>query len=188
MKKHIYFKLFITTFQINLFTFGGGYVIIPMMRQKFVDELKWIEEQEMLDLISIAQSAPGIMAVNTSIIVGKKVAGFIGSLIALLATIIPPFVLMYLLSIIYKNYSENQIITSLLDGMQLGVAAVVICAAISMLNDAISDNNKTYSIISLVAAFVLSFFFKVNVIFIIIAAIILSLIKYLLVKGKNKYE
>ena len=76
-KKEVLFKLFISTLYLSAFTFGGGYVIVTLMKKKFVDELQWIEEDEMLDLVAIAQSAPGAIAVNGAIVVGYKLAGII---------------------------------------------------------------------------------------------------------------
>ena len=90
-KKEVLKKLFFSTLYLSAFTFGGGYVIVTLMKQKFVDELHWIEEEEMLDLIAIAQSAPGAIAVNGAIVVGYKLWGLLGALVAIFATIIPPF-------------------------------------------------------------------------------------------------
>lgn len=83
-------KLFFTMLYISTFTFGGGFVIITFMKKKFVDELHWIDETEMLDLTALAQSSPGAIAVNAAILVGWRVAGFPGMAVAVLATIIPP--------------------------------------------------------------------------------------------------
>ena len=77
-KRKQYRKLFLSTFQLSACTFGGGFVIIPLMRRKFVEELHWIEEQEMMDLTAIAQSSPGAIAVNASLLVGYRVAGIAG--------------------------------------------------------------------------------------------------------------
>ncbi|MFQ9511411.1 MAG: chromate transporter, partial [Lachnospiraceae bacterium] len=74
-----YWKLFYSTFMISAFTFGGGFVIIPLFRKKFVQQYKWIEEMEMIDMMAIAQSSPGAIAVNASIIIGYRLAGFVGS-------------------------------------------------------------------------------------------------------------
>ena len=93
MNKKILFKLFITNFYLSAFTFGGGYVIVTLMKNKYVDELNWIEEKEMLDLVAIGQSAPGPIAVNGAIVIGFKLAGIKGAFVSMLATIIPPFVI-----------------------------------------------------------------------------------------------
>jgi len=80
-KKNKYWQLFLSTFKLSACTFGGGFVIIPLMRERFVKELRWIEEEEMLDLTAIAQSSPGSIAINASILVGYHVAGIPGALI-----------------------------------------------------------------------------------------------------------
>ena len=100
-KKEVLRKLFFSTLYLSAFTFGGGYVIVTLMKQKFVDELHWIEEEEMLDLIAIAQSAPGAIAVNGAIVVGYKLCGLLGALVAIFATIIPPFLIITVISFFY---------------------------------------------------------------------------------------
>ena len=84
-----YRKLFCSTFYLSAFTFGGGYVIIPLMRKKFVEQYHWIEEEEMLDLTAIAQSSPGAIAVNASILIGYRLAGLFGALVTVLGTVLP---------------------------------------------------------------------------------------------------
>ena len=84
-------KLFFSTLYLSALTFGGGYVIVTLMKKQFVDELHWINEEEMLDLVAIAQSSPGAIAVNGAIVVGYKLAGIAGVLTAVLGTVIPPF-------------------------------------------------------------------------------------------------
>ena len=100
MKKDFKFfwTLFVSTFTLSAFTFGGGYVIVPLMRKKFVETLKWIEEDEMMDLISIAQSAPGPIAVNSSIIIGYRLAGVPGALVTVFGTVLPPMVVLSVIS------------------------------------------------------------------------------------------
>ena len=93
-KRKVLQKLFLSTLYLSAFTFGGGYVIVTLMKKKFVDEYHWIEENEMLDLVAIAQSAPGAIAVNGAIVVGYKLAGIAGALAAIIGTIIPPFVIL----------------------------------------------------------------------------------------------
>ena len=88
-----YIKLFLSTFKISACTFGGGFVIIPLLRRKFVEELGWIDEQEMMDLTAIAQSSPGAIAVNASILVGYRVAGIPGAMLTVLGTVLPPLII-----------------------------------------------------------------------------------------------
>ena len=97
MPKHNIKKLltlFSTTLYISAFTFGGGFVIVTFMKRKFVDQLKWIDEKEMLDFTALAQSSPGAIAVNAAILVGWKVCGFAGMLTAILGTILPPMIIL----------------------------------------------------------------------------------------------
>ena len=105
-------KLFFSTLYLSAFTFGGGYVIVTLMKKKFVDSLHWIDEDEMLDLTAIAQSAPGAIAVNGAIVVGYKLAGLIGALVASIATILPPFVIISLISVFYAAFRENFVIAA----------------------------------------------------------------------------
>ena len=117
-KSEILLKLFVSTLYLSAFTFGGGYVIVTLMKKKFVDQYHWIEENEMLDLIAIAQSAPGAIAVNGAIVVGYKLAGMAGAVTAIVATIIPPFVIISLISVFYNAFRSNSIISQMLEGMQ----------------------------------------------------------------------
>ena len=100
-------KLFFSTLTLSAFTFGGGYVIVTLLKKKFVDEYHWIEEDEMLDLVAIAQSAPGAIAVNGAIVVGYKLSGLLGALVAIVATVIPPFLIISLISVCYTAFREN---------------------------------------------------------------------------------
>ena len=110
-------KLFLSTLYISTFTFGGGFVIVTFMKQKFVDELHWLEEDEMLDFAALAQSSPGAIAVNAAILVGWRVGGFIGMVTSVIGTIIPP---MAILSGIQSNY------VMLIQGVVLVVAITFI--------------------------------------------------------------
>ena len=101
-KRKTLIKLFMSTLYISAFTFGGGFVIITFMKKKFVDEYHWIEEDEMLDLAALAQSSPGAIAVNAAILVGWRMGGFVGMITAVIGTIIPPMVLLSVISFFYE--------------------------------------------------------------------------------------
>ena len=116
-KKEVLVKLFLSTLYLSAFTFGGGYVIVTLMKKKFVDEYHWIEEDEMLDLTAIAQSSPGAIAVNGAIVVGYKLAGLPGVLVSIVATVIPPFVIIALISVFYNAFRNSWIISRMLEGM-----------------------------------------------------------------------
>ena len=108
-KKNVLWKLFISTLYLSAFTFGGGYVIVTLMKKKFVDDYHWIEENEMLDLVAIAQSSPGPIAVNGAIVVGYKLAGMPGVLAAIIGTIIPPFLIISVISVCYNAWRGYRI-------------------------------------------------------------------------------
>ncbi len=109
--------LFFSVLKISACTFGGGFVIIPLMRKRFSQELGWIEEQEMLDLVSIAQSSPGPIAVNAAIMVGYRVAGVGGALLAALGTALPPLVIISVISLFYRAFRDSAVVNMVMAGM-----------------------------------------------------------------------
>ena len=167
--KHVCLKLFKETFLLSAFTFGGGYVIISLMKKKFVDELKWLTEEEMLNLTAIAQSAPGPVAVNASILLGYKIAGVKGALTCILGTIMPPFFIITLITFFYNTFKTNPIISAVLKGMQSGVAAVIADVVINLGSNVVKGKD-TISILIMISAFILTYFLGVNVVYIIIAS------------------
>ncbi|XJS11150.1 chromate transporter [Aerococcaceae bacterium WGS1372] len=178
-------KLFISTFTLSAFTFGGGYVIITLMKKTFVDDLKWIDEDEMLDLVAIAQSSPGAMAVNGAIVIGYKLAGFLGVFVSVLATIIPPFTIISILALFYQAFRDNPWISLLLEGMQAGVAAVIASVTIGM-GQQVFKTKSPLLIGTMFVAFIANYIFNVNVITIILVAGLLGLVQYFI--GHNKNE
>ena len=169
MGKNKYLTLFLSTLTLSAFTFGGGYVIISLMKRKFVDELHWLEEKEMLDMTALAQSTPGAIAVNAAILVGWRVAGFPGMVVAVLGSILPPMVILTLISFIYQAFAANPYVALVLKGMQAGVAAVILDVVCDLGGDVLKTRSPLF-IGLMVAAFLASFAFNVNVILIILAA------------------
>lgn len=160
-------KLFLSTLYLSAFTFGGGYVIVTLMKKKFVDEYHWIDGQEMLDLVAIAQSAPGAIAVNGAIVVGYKLAGILGAMVAIIATIIPPFLIISAVSFFYVAFQQNIYVKMMLDGMQAGVGAVIAVVVYDMGKGIVVGRNWI-SIVIMVAAFAANYVFKVNVIYVVL--------------------
>lgn len=180
-------KLFLSTLYLSAFTFGGGYVIVTLMKSKFVDEYKWITEKEMLNITAIAQSAPGAIAVNAAIVVGFRLAGLIGVLVAVLGTVIPPFFIISLISLFYEVFRQNQIITLLLEGMEAGVAAVVVAVSLEMALGVIKDKESILTIM-MVLAFVANAIFDVNVIIIILLSVVIGIILHFINKKGETAE
>lgn len=186
-KKEILLQLFLSTLYISSCTFGGGFVIITFMKRKFVDTLHWIDEDEMLDLTALAQSAPGAIAVNAAILVGWKVCGFVGMIVAVLGTIIPPMSILIAISFCYNAFATNIYVALALKGMQAGVAAVIF-DVVYELGEKVYKEKNIVSILIMLAAFCATFFFDVNVIFVILTAALLGAGKaiYQGKKGENK--
>ena len=169
MKKDakLYLKLFTSTFYLSAFTFGGGYVIIPLMKKKFADDLHWIEEKEMLDLTAIAQSSPGPIAVNAAILIGYRIAGKLGTLVTIIGTVLPPLITLSIISLFYQAFATNTWVAALLQGMQSGVAAVIADVVFSMASGIVKEK-KWLPILIMAAVFVASYFFNVNIILLIL--------------------
>lgn len=176
--KRLYWKLFTSTFYLSAFTFGGGFVIVPLMKKKFVDNLKWIEDEEMLNLTAIAQSSPGAVAVNASILLGYKIAGILGSLCCILGTILPPFLILSVISIFYSAFKDNNTIQILLKGFQSGVAAVIADVVIQMGGDIIK-HKSIMSILIMAFSFIATYFLNINVIYVLLASAVVGGLTFL---------
>ena len=162
-----YIKLFLSTFKISACTFGGGFVIIPLLRRKFVEELGWIDEQEMMDLTAIAQSSPGAIAVNASILVGYRVAGIPGAMLTVLGTVLPPLIIISVISLFYKAFRDNAIVNAAMAGMLCGVAAVILDVVINMVKG-IFKQKRILPVLVMAGAFAAVRFFSVNIMIIIL--------------------
>ena len=160
--------LFRTCFLISACTFGGGMVVISMLQKKFVDELHWISEDEVMDMIAIAQSCPGVMAVNTSIIIGYRIAGAIGAVLTLLGTVTPPMVILAIISVFYTEFRTNMVVALILKGMQAGVAAVMINVAYSMVRNVLKDKKIIY-LLMFIAASISYIIFRIDIIILILS-------------------
>ena len=180
-----YGLLFLYTLKISAFTFGGGYVIVSLMKKQFVDKLGWLNDDEMLDFTAIAQSSPGAVAVNASILVGNKIGGILGAVTAIIGTVLPPFVLLTAISYIYDIFISIKAIQYLFFGMQAGVIAVI-CDAVCGLFASVWKESRWLALAACAVAFVLVAFLSVNVILIVIAGIIYGILLYR--RGEEKHH
>ncbi|WP_440896541.1 chromate transporter [Amphibacillus sp. Q70] len=171
-KLKIYFLLFRITFSISAFTFGGGYIAIPMMRKYFVNNLELISKQELLDMAAIAQSTPGAIAVNIAVLVGYRIAGVTGAIISCIGTILPPLIILSIISMFYQAFRSNRVISAILKGMEAGVAAVIVDLVIDM-SQGIFKQRDLLLTLMVPATFIASFIFNINVLIIIIFCSIL---------------
>lgn len=180
-----YLKLFWTTFTLSLFTFGGGFVIISLMRKKMVVELGWINDEEMLDFVTIAQSSPGPIAVNGSVMVGYHLAGVGGALVATLGTILPPMIVLSLISLGYQAVADNPIIAAAFSGMRAVVAAIVLQVSWALFKP-LAEKKAVLPIALFILSFVALFIFKINIMLVMIAIILFSVIHSLAVMRKEE--
>lgn len=185
MKNFSYWTLFKSMFTTSAFTLGGGLVFLPILKEKFVDKLGWIKEDEIYDMFAIVQSVPGIIAINVSLLLGKRVAGNKGMIISMIGMILPPFIILYIISYFYNLFIANPIIINLLFALQACVAALIISVALSMFNTILKED-KMYNIVLFSIVFILIFFFEINVFYIIITTICLALIRYFIKVGDSK--
>ena len=177
-------KLFLSTLYISAFTFGGGFVIVTFMKRKFVDQYHWIDEDEMLDITALAQSSPGAIAVNAAILVGWKVAGFFGMVVSVLGTVLPPMVILSVISLIYQKFAQNTYVKFVLAGMQAGVAAVILDVVCSLGGKVLSEKQWVYYAV-MILAFIATFFLDVNVVYIILAAAAVGIVQVLVAKRRR---
>lgn len=176
--------LFLSTLYISAFTFGGGFVIVTFMKKKFVDELHWIDEHEMLDMTALAQASPGAIAVNAAILVGWSVDGLLGMIVAVIGTIIPPMVILSIISFFYAAFASNLYVALVLKGMQAGVAAVILDVVCGLGKNVLKTKSIVYGAL-MILAFIANFLLNVNVILIILSAAVFGVVRASLRLGKE---
>lgn len=162
-------QLFFSTLYLSAFTFGGGYVIVTLLKKKFVDDLHWIDEDEMLDLVAIAQSSPGAIAVNGAIVVGYKLADIPGVLVSVLGAILPPFIIITAISFFYNAFKSNFIVQAVLTGMKAGISAVIISVVFDMASGIVKSKDMI-NLLIMIIVFIANYFLGVNVIWCILGA------------------
>ncbi|MBQ3460482.1 MAG: chromate transporter [Solobacterium sp.] len=166
-KLNQFLKLFTSSFMLSACTFGGGFVIIPLMKKKFVDELHYIDEDEMLDLTAIAQSSPGAIAVNAATLVGYRVGGLAGAIVSLTATVLPPLIIISVISSFYQAFRDNIYVSYAMSGMLAGVAAVITDVVLRMGTDLVRSR-KAVPVIMMLLSFIAVRYFHLNIIMVIL--------------------
>lgn len=177
--KNKYLTIFLSTLRISACTFGGGWVIIPLLRKRFAEELGWIDEQEMMDLTAIAQCTPGSIAINASILVGYHAGRIPGALVAVLGSVLPPLVIISVISLFYQAFRDNPIVSIAMAGMLCGVAAVILDVVVTMAWK-ILRQKKLLPILLMLAAFAAVRWLSVNVILVILACAVIGIAEALL--------
>lgn len=177
-KGKILWQLFRATFVLSAFTFGGGFVIVSLMKKKFVEELGWLDEAEMLDITAIAQSSPGPIPINASVILGYRMCGILGSLVAIVGTALPPMIVISVISFFYAQFRSNQIIATALQVMRAGVAAVIFDVVWNLSLNVIRTRRALYLIL-MIGAFIAKIFFGVSAMVLILGCLGVGLLDVL---------
>ncbi len=168
-----YFQLFLTFFKIGSFTIGGGYAMIPLIEKEVVQNKKWIAEREFVDMLAMAQSAPGVMAINTAVFVGYKLRGLTGSIIAALGTALPSFIIIVLIAMFFVEFRSNTIVDKIFKGIRPAVVALIAAPLWRMAKSA----NITYKTVFIpIIVIVLIWAFNVPPAYIVVASIIGGLV------------
>lgn len=124
--------MFGSFFKIGLFTFGGGYAMVPIIQREVIDHRGWIDRDEFVELLTLAQSAPGPIALNTSVFVGYKMRGYAGALAALLGVVVPAFTVILIVAIYFAQFRENVYVNAAFKGMRPAVVALIVSPIVSL--------------------------------------------------------
>jgi|SRR5690554_3848602 len=177
-------ELFITFFKIGLFTFGGGLAMIPFIESEIVNKKKWITEDEMVDIIAIAESTPGVIAVNSASFVGYKVGKFWGGLFSTIGVVLPSLIIISIIAMFFENFLEIEVVAAIFGGIRVGVIVLIFTALISLYK----KSPKTFiAYIIMLIAFILSVFTNLNSIYIIIIGATIGIISQA-IKAKEQED
>ncbi|MBS5933615.1 MAG: chromate transporter [Clostridiales bacterium] len=177
--EHVFWDLFRTMFMLSACTFGGGFVIVSLMKKKFVEELGWLEEDEMLDITAMAQSCPGPLPINASVILGYRMKGILGSLVAVIGTSLPPLIIITAISYFYEEFRSNRVIATALQVMRAGVAAVIFDVVYNLASNIIKTKNRFY-ILLMIVTFIMNYFLGFSAMLIILTCLFLGICTVLL--------
>lgn len=136
IKDTFYWESFITFLKIGLFTLGGGYAMIPLIEAEVVDKKKWVEKDEFLDLLAIAQSCPGVFAINISIFIGYKMRKVRGALSTCLGTALPSFIIILLIALFFHQFEDNSVVQAIFKGIRPAVVALIAAPTFSLAKNA----------------------------------------------------
>ena len=166
-QKNIYFEAFSIFFKIGTFTIGGGYAMVPLIENEIVTKRQWVAKEDFIDLLAIAQSSPGILAVNISIFIGYRLRGIRGSMVTALGTILPSLLIILAIAMFFHNFKENEWVERIFKGIRPAVVALIAAPTFSMAKSArINRYNLWIPIVSAGLIWLLGF----SPIWIIIAA------------------
>lgn len=180
------FNLFFTFFKISLFTFGGGYAMIPLIKETIIEKRKWLNEDQLIEIIAISESTPGPIAINMATYIGYKQKGFFGSLMATLGVVIPSFIIIYIISLFFNQFMEYTYVRYAFSGINCAVGILIISASYSLFK---KQEKKLIPILMMIVTIILMIvieLFKIN--FSSIILILIGGFLGLLINGINNFR
>ena len=174
-------KLFLTFLKIGAFTFGGGYAMIPLIQREVVEKNKWLTDEDILDIIAIAESTPGPIAINSATFVGYKAAGFFGAFFCTLGVVLPSFFIIIAISFVLEQFESLTTVQYAFDGIRAGVLALIVKALFNMYKKC---PKGWVSYVVMAGAFAAVVVFDINVLLVIIGCAVFGLVTSLLAKGR----
>jgi chromate transporter len=168
-------KYYIIFFKIGLFTIGGGYTMLPIIEKEVVEKNKWVSEEEVMDSYALAQSIPGVIAVNTATLIGSKLSGFFGALAAVLGVITPSIIIIIIVAIFFNRFIEITEVANAFRGIRIAVLSLLMATTYKMTKKTIKD---IAGIVLAISSFICVMFLNVSPIYVIIASAVISIIFY----------
>ena len=178
----ILWQLFSSFFRIGCFTIGGGYAMLPLMQKEVVDNKHWLTENDFVDMLALVQSAPGVIAVNTSVFVGYRIKGITGAIFAALGCILPSFIMILCVAYFFSQFNENEHIIRIFKGIRPAVVALIAASVVKL---AMNQKINVSFVIILIASTLLIWLCSVSPVYIIIAAAIWGIVYYGFIKKVN---
>lgn len=179
--------LFFNSLYLSTFCFGGGYIIMAFLEKIFVLKYNWFTKDEIAEIITLAQATPGSNSVNSNLLIGYRTNGIIGACFSLMGAIIPPLIIISIISVFYEQFISNAVVLAILTGMQCGIVAILIMIFISMSKIIFKEKNY-FAIVIFPTCFILSYYFNIGIIVLFIPCIILGLSVFFYKSKKNLYN
>lgn len=177
--------LFLCTFKIGAITFGGGYVIVPMLEQEFCEKRKYITKEDILDIVAISQSLPGVIAVNACIMIGYRRGGVLTALVTMLGVVLPSFIILSIVTYFYEAFAHNEYVAAAFNAISAAVVALMFNAVLRLGKSVLT---KPLPCIILLVVFVLAFHFGINAITLIIASGVIGFVFSFTPIGRGRGE
>ena len=176
-------QIFLSFFKIGAFTFGGGYAMIPLIQHEAVEKRHWVTDEDILDIVAIAESTPGPIAINSATFVGYRAAGVLGSVCATLGVVLPSFVIILLLSFVLTQFQEVQVVKFAFNGIRVGVLALLVKALWTMYK---KSPKGWIAYVVMGGALLLTAVFEINVIFVIIGCALFGIITSAILRRREQ--